>query len=367
MQFRIPKELLLRGLTTVQGVVETKKTLPVLSHILLEAKKGGVSLFGTDLDIGINSQIEAEVFQSGAVSIPGRRLYEIIRELPESIIDIEADQDCVVSIHCNYSEFRLKGLPKEEFPSFPEPKREGGHIISRETLWEMIQKTIFAVSTDQTRYTLTGVLFQILPEEFRMVATDGHRLALVKKDRGEIKGVGNWEALVPKKALSELLKMLRDEGGEVGIRLIDNQIVFDLQREVLMARLIEGQFPNYEQVIPGFTQRRVLVKRALLSGALRRTTAILGERIAPTKLDIFQDRMVVSCVNQDLGEAKETLEIEYQGDEISMGFNAKYILDFLNVAFGEDVVIHFSDPLSPTLYRVRGDEGYTCIIMPMRL
>jgi len=333
----------------------------------METTPQGISLFGTDLDVGIKVELEAGVLEPGAAVAPAKKLYEITRELPEAQIDLEVDQDLIMTLRCERSEFRLKCLPKEEFPTIPEFKKGEGYSIKRETLHEMIHKTIYAVSTDQTRHTLTGAFFQLLPEEIRLVATDGHRLAIIRRGRGEIRGSGNREAIIPKKALSEVLKILRDEEGEVGLVFANNQLIFDLQKNILIARLIEGQFPNYEQVIPGVAPKRAIIKKALLGGALKRTSAILGERPVPTKLEISRGRMVVSCTSLDLGEAKETVDVDYQGEDFSVGFNAKYILDFLNVTSGEEVVIHFSDPLSPTLYRILGDEEYGCVIMPMRL
>lgn len=367
MHIRVSRQDFLNSLAPVQGVVETRKTLPILSHLLLEAAKGHISLFGTDLDVGIRSSLEAQVIRDGVVAISAKKLYEIFRELPEAPVELKADADLIVSIKCLKSEFQLKGLPKEDFPSFPSGRKEGGVIMKKPSLREMMRKTIFAVSTDQARYTLNGVLFQLSPEATRMVATDGHRLSLVTKGREEAQGGGIAEALIPRKAIVEALKMLRDDEGEAQLQLVDNQLLIEVGQNLLICRLIEGQFPNYQQVIPKKGSRKLLISREAFHGALRRTSAIMGDRPIPVVLEMKPEQVLVRCVNMDLGEAREELDAEYSGEAMSIGFNAKYILDFLAVVDQEQIQVHLNDPLSPALFQPVGEEGYSCVIMPMRI
>lgn len=373
MHVRLDKETFVGALGLVQGVVETKKTLPILSHLLLEATEGGVSLFGTDLDVGLRSFMDAETVKPGAVAMSAKKLYEIGRELPEAPVDLQADAECVVTIRCHRAQFKIKGLPKEEFPALPEVRRDGGIALEKARFRDMIRKTLFAVSSDQTRYTLNGILFQVGKEDARMVATDGHRLALAKVPRGEVKGDGSLEALgrdgilIPKKAMGEVLKVTRDDGGEVQLRFSENQVVIEQGRTVLMARLIEGQFPNYDQVVPQGAGRVAAVDRELLQGALRRTSAILGDRMTPTEIDFHPGKLIVSCKNLDLGEAEEDLEAEYAGERVAIGFNARYLLDFLGAIEAPRVLVRITDPLSPALFQPADDPSYSCVIMPMRL
>lgn len=367
MHIQVSRQEFLNSLALIQGVVETKKTLPILSHLLLEAEGERIFLFGTDLDIGIHSWLEADVAAPGAVAISAKKLYEIVRELPEAPIELKVNPDLVVSITCLKSEFQMRGLPKEDFPHLPRWKEEGEIILKRKNLREMMRKTLFATSTDQTRYTLTGVLFQLLPQEIRMVATDGHRLALIIKGREEIQGAGTLEALIPRKAVVEALKMLKDEEGEVRLQLQENQLLFELGRHLLICRLIEGQFPNYQQVIPKKAAKTLRISRELFQGALRRTSAIMGDRIIPTVFELRPGGMQISCVNTDVGEAREELDADYRGEGMSIGFNTRYILEFLTVVEEDEIQVQLNDPLSPALFQPVGEESYLYVVMPMRI
>lgn len=324
-------------------------------------------MFGTDLDVGIRRGLTAEVVKPGAVALSAKKLYEIARELPQAMVELRADADLQVAIHCARSSFRMKGLPRDEFPSLPELKGDGDITLETPLFRDMLRKTLFAVSSDQTRYALTGVLVQVLASEIRMVATDGHRLALVRVPRPAGKGGGTLEALVPKKAMVEAAKITREDGGDVRLWLADNQLILQQENSTLVARLIDGQFPNYDQVIPTPGPDRILIGREALQGALRRTSAIMGERTTATEFEFRAGRAVVSCVNMDLGEAHEEIEASYQGDGFKVGFNARYILEFLAAVDSAEVSLNIADPLSPALFRPAGDEAYGCVIMPMRI
>jgi len=367
MHIRVERDAFVDALGPVQGVVEAKKTLPILSHLLLEATSDAVWLFGTDLDVGIRKGLTAEVIKPGAVALSAKKLYEIARELPQAPVELQADADLQVAIRCERSSFRMKGLPRDEFPSMPDLKGDGEITLETHLFRDMLRKTLFAVSSDQTRYALTGVLVQAHTADIRMVATDGHRLALVRAPRSSEKGSGTLEALVPKKAMAEAVKITRDEGGDVRIWLTDNQLVLQQGSSTLVARLIDGQFPNYDQVVPASGPSKILIGREALQGALRRTSAIMGERTTATEFEFRPGRAVVSCVNMDLGEAHEELEAAYDGDGFKVGFNARYVLDFLGAIDAAEVSVSIADPLSPALFRAAGDDAYGCVIMPMRI
>ncbi len=365
MHIRVDRDAFVDALGPVQGVVEAKKTLPILSHVLLEAGPDWVWLFGTDLDVGLRRGLTAEVIAPGTVAVSAKKLYEIARELPVAPVELQADADLQVTLRCLRSSFRLKGLGREEFPTIPAMTNDGGVTLGSSLFRDMLRKTLFAVSSDQTRYALTGVLVQVQASEVRMVAPDGHRLALVRAPRPG--GTGTLEALVPKKAMGEAAKIMREEGKDVRLWLSDNQLILQQETSTLLARLIDGQFPNYDQVIPGPNPRLITLEKTALDGALRRTSAIMGERTSPTEFQFRPGRALLSCVNIDLGEAHEELEVSYEGEELRVGFNARYILDFLAAVDEEQVTVQIADPLSPALFRAAGNEGYGCVIMPMRI
>jgi DNA polymerase-3 subunit beta len=367
VHIRVERDAFVDALGSVQGVVEAKKTLPILSHLLLEASPDGVWLFGTDLDVGVRRGFVAEVLKPGTVALSAKKLYEIARELPQVEVELQADADLQVAIRCQRSSFRMKGLPREEFPSLPDLKEDGDIALETQLFRDMLRKTLFAVSSDQTRYALTGVLVQVLTSEVRMVATDGHRLALVRVPRAAGRGGGTLEALVPKKAMVEAAKITREDGSDVRLRLADNQLVLRQEASTLVARLIDGQFPNYDQVIPAPGPSKILIGTDALQGALRRTSAIMGERTTATEFEFRSGRVVVSCVNMELGEAHEEIEASYDGDGFKVGFNARYILEFLAAVDSAEVSLSIADPLSPALFRPAGDDAYGCVIMPMRI
>jgi DNA polymerase-3 subunit beta len=367
MQIRVDRDTFVDALGPVQSVVEAKKTIPILSHVLLEGGPKGLSLFGTDLDVGIQRRIHADISEPGAIALAAKKLYEIARELPDAPIEITTDPEMQVSISCQRSSFRMKGLPRDEFPSLPAGAGASEVVFEPALFRDILRKTLFAVSSDQTRYALTGVLLQVQAAEITMVATDGHRLALVKLPRPESTGVATLDALVPRKAMGEAVKAARDEAGPLRLHLAESQLIVHQENTTLAARLIDGQFPNYDQVVPPVSENRVQIAKEALHGAIRRTSAIMGERAAPTEFDIQAGRVIISCVNMDLGEAHEEVEVAYGGDSMKVGFNARYILDFLGAVDTEQVSIQITDPLSPTVFRAVGDEHYSCVIMPMRI
>jgi DNA polymerase-3 subunit beta len=367
MYIRVDQDAFADALGSVQGIIQAKRTLPILSHLLLDASANGVWLVSTDLDVGLRRLVAAEVVKPGAVALSAKKLYEITRELPPAAVELEADADLRVSIRCQKSAFRMKGLPKEEFPSVVDAKADGEILLEARLFRDMLRKTLFAVSSDQTRYALTGVLVQVGPGEIHMVATDGHRLAVSRGPRRPQGGVETLEALVPKKAMVEAAKLAREDGDEVRLWLADNQLILRQEPSTLVARLIDGQFPNYNQVMPPPSPTRILIAREALHGALRRTSTIIGERSTPTEFEFQPGRLLVSCVNLDLGEAHEEVEANFQGEPFKVGFNPRYLVDFLSAVDGTEIAVQITDPLSPALFRDAGDDSYSCVIMPMRL
>lgn len=366
MHIKVSRDDLLNGVGPIQAVVETKRSLPILSHLLLETSPPYFSVFGTDLDVGVRKRVPGQVLKEGSIALSARKLYEIVRELPATSVDLTVDAELTATITCGNSEFRVKGLSKDDFPLMREPK-QGGIVLDRRLFRDMIRRTLFAVSTDQTRYTLNGILFRVTPEDIRMVATDGHRLAMINLDYDAIKDSSSIDAIIPRKAAAETLKLLREEPGEIEIEISENHLLLQTDDTLIDARLIEGQFPNYEQVIPTNATKEVTVNREAFLAGLRRTSTILGERALPTTMKLTPGKLLLSCVNLDLGEARERLDVEYQHEEMIVGFNARYILDFLGVLTTEEATIRLQDPLSPALFAGKDDKRYTCVIMPMRI
>lgn len=366
MHIKVLRDDLLDGVGPIQAVIETKRSLPILSHLLLETSPPCLSVFGTDLDVGVRKRVPGQVLREGSIALSARKLYEIVRELPAAPVELTVDADLTAAIACGSSEFRVKGLPRDNFPSMRELKH-GRIVLDRRRFRDMIRRTLFAVSSDQTRYTLNGVLFRVTPKDMRMVATDGHRLAMTSFDCDVMKDSGPIDAIIPRKAAAETLKLLREEPGEIEIEITENHLLLQTDDTLIDARLIEGQFPNYEQVIPTNAAKQVTVNREAFLAGLRRTSTILGERALPTTMQLTPGRLLLSCVNLDLGEARERLDVEYQHEEMSVGFNARYLLDFLSVLTTEQVTIQLQDSLSPALFAGKDDRRYACVIMPMRI
>ncbi len=367
MHIHVLRNTFVSTLAQIQGVIEGKRTIPILSHLLLDAKNGTITISGTDLDVSIQTSLDGDIKHDGAVAVSGKKLYEIVRELPDALIDLRWEEGHNLEIVCAKSVFRLKGVVAEEFPSLPQIPEAAGVPMAAEILRNMIPKTLIAISLDQTRPTLTGALLQVTADDLRMVATDGHRLSVAKTPIDTIQAEGIPEAIIPRKALVELGKMIKEEPGDVRLVPLDHQVAFLLTKSRLITRLIEGQFPNYQQVLPAPSGPGAALRREDLLGALRRASTIAGDRATPTIFQLKAGRLLISCTNIDLGEAKEELAMEYGGPEVTVGFNARYLLDFLGVVETTEILMHIHDPLSPALFQPRKGEEFNCVIMPMRI
>jgi DNA polymerase-3 subunit beta len=365
---------LLKGISTVQSAVAAKNTMPILANVLLEARDKKLEFVATDLDMGIRCSVVAEVVEKGSITINAKKLSDIVRELPEASVDIEIDENQKMILVCQKSQFKVHGLPKDDFPILPEVKKEKVFKIKGSLLQEMIHKTIFAVSTDETRYVLNGVFFQVENEKLKMVATDGHRLAYIHK-KLEGKGEAKTNVIIPTKTLNELSKVISDaskgkeEKDEITVEVVttENQIKFTVEGVEIISRLIEGQFPNYEQVIPKESDKKVEVSCSELSAATKRVAILTSEKSNSIRYQIKPGKISISSKTPDMGEAKEEIDASYKGEEISIAYNAKYVLDVLKNVGTEQVVIELTQPLSPGILKPKGDSDYLCVIMPMRV
>ena len=364
MEVVIDRDAFLKGLQMVQNIVEPRQTLPILANVLLEAAGDGVRLTATDLEVGARVSVPAKVAAKGSITVSARKLSEIVKELPAAAVALKVSENVTVTLRCGGATYRMVGLAPDDFPPVVPASPQSWVGIEAKVLREMLTQTSFAVSHDETRYALNGVLFAFQGKDVRMVATDGHRLALSMRSLGQ--GVASATGIVPRKAVTEIMRVI-GAGEEVQIAITENQFVLQMPNFVMTARLIEGQFPNYEAVIPKAHPGRLTTARAALSAALRRVAVMAEERNKPVKFVLAPTALKLSASSADLGEAEETLDVDYAGAEVTIGFNSKYVLDAIAPIEREQIVLEFKDGLSPGVIRSVEDDGYCCVIMPMRI
>ncbi len=376
MKLRIARDELLTALQRVQGVVEKRNTMPQLSNILLEAKPEGVDVTATDLEIGMRGLYKATVQEPGAVTLSARKVFEILKELPEGDVDLAVGDNNWATIRCGQSQFKIVGLPSSDYPALPSIEREGLTPLTGAGLLELIRKTLFAVGDNDARYILNGLLVTLLAGEkkttLRLVGTDGHRLALAEQDlsaSGGKEAPKEIKAIIPKKAAFEMRRLLEEGDGEPLIGFTKNLMIFRKSGLLLTSRLMEGNYPNYQQVIPKEKEqdKKVSVGRVELEGALRRVAVLSRDKTNAVKLTLSPGKMTLFSSNPDFGEATEDLAAQYKGETLTTGFNARYLLDVLGVMDGEAVSMQMDNPLSPCLVREPGNAGFTCVVMPIKV
>jgi DNA polymerase-3 subunit beta len=368
MELVVRKNDLLRELQLFQGIVERKNTIPILANVLLEAKGDEVRFLATDLEVGLRSKCTASVAKSGALTLPAKKFYEIIKSLPETDIRITEDKGGV-KIAADRFDSRMQTLPREDFPTLPESGGAPSASLPRSALREMVAKTQFAITGEDTRYFLNGALFVLQPESMSLVATDGHRLALVSVKREGQKDADEVKAILPKKTLGELARLLTDGEEDIRYERGENHLFFDVGGRMLISRMIDGQFPAYERVIPKGNDKHIDFERDRLTNAVKRVALLSNERSRAVKFLIEKGKVEITSSSPDLGEATETLPVDYSGPAMQICFNAQYVLDFLS-AVGTDVVsLELKDEVSQAVMKPVGAEGYdyTYVIMPMRV
>lgn len=367
MKLSVSKDEMQEKLGDIQNIVEKRNTMPILGHFLLDAGKKGTYIVATDLETALKEPLEVKVEEGGKLCIPARKLFEIVREI-EGDLSLESVDEQWLKIKAGKSDFRLACLSPNEFPAWP-PIEDGEEMtIGAMSLLEMIEKTIYSAGESDTRYTLNGLLFHIKPENktLTVVGTDGHRLALIIKQMdGKVKD--EKKIIAPRKAVSELRRFLDKEGENIKIKLGKNHVLFSAGNVEFLTRLIEGTYPNYEQVIPQANEKKVFIQRDVFIKALRRISIMSREKANAVRFDLGEGNLIISSSNPELGEAKEEVAIDYKGDRLSIGFNARYLLDALGVMGGDMVILELQDPLSPVLVKEEGNEDYRCVVMPMRI
>ena len=368
MNLTISKEQIINGLQAVQNVVSTRTTLPILSNVLLRAEGNRLEFTATDLDVTIASAVEAKVEKAGATTVPVKKLFGIVRELGNPEIEIEVDEKHVCTIRSGSSFYKIHGLNADEFPPLPVFKEDKKIVLPQEKLKGMMKKTSFAISTDESRYVLNGIFISLKDHKMTMVATDGRRLALVDEEV-DVTESSHGEFILPAKTVNELNRWLADKG-EVEVRYAENQASFTLKDDkggsiLIVSKLIEGNYPNYRQVIPAETKERVGLGREEFLHALKRAEIMTSEKSNSVKLSFGKNKLEITANSPEVGEAKETLAINYKGVEMAIAFNPKYMIDPLNALTNDEVFIELIDELSPGVLKINGPFLY--VVMPMRL
>ena len=370
MKFVVSKQNLQRELAFVQGVVEKKNTIPVLSNILIESVgENNIRLTGTDLDVTIRCDMDAEdISTGGSICVQARKLFEIARLLPDAPVTFKKEDNDWVTVTCDKTRFKMVGVAKDAFPEVPSFKSAPTKLPA-DIIKSFIDKTIFAITQEESRYTLSGAKFILDDAGAKMVTTDGHRLAYVERKITSKNGNDAIDTLIPRKTLAELTKLTSGFEGEISLGIDSNHIFFEVGPRLLVSRMLYGQFPNYEMVMPKNNDKSIQFDGGLLNSAIRRVALMSDERSHAIRFHLEPNQLVISSQNAEEGEASETIQAEYTGDETDIGFNAQYLQDFLNVIGDGAVAFEFKDGNSQAQLRPAdgGDYDYKYVVMPMRL
>ncbi len=369
MKFTVKRNILLNELNLVQGVIEKKSTIPILANILIECAGEHLDITATDLDVTIRCGCPALVQAEGTTTISARRLFDIVRLLPEGAdIEFELLENDWVEVHSGNSKYKIVALPKENFPSIPEAAPATAQIPGG-LLRSMIQRTMFAITQEEARYSLNGALLILVPGEIRMVATDGHRLALASKSI-EIPGVDmEMRALIPRKMLVEILKMIGDQDVMMEFGRDENHLFFSARSKMLVSRILAGQFPNYELVIPRENDKYVVAEAKSLGDGIRRAAVMADEKLKAIRFSFKSNAVELTASCAEAGEAHEMVPVEFEGEPLDIGFNPVYLLDFIGVCGSESVSIALKDSETQGMFRPIGgsDLDYRYIVMPMKI
>jgi DNA polymerase-3 subunit beta len=374
MELTVAKADLQKELQLCQGVVEKRSTIPILSNVLLKAADGKLQIAATDLDVTILSSCSARVTTPGGVTLEARRLFDIVRSLPDDDVHITMQENNSMLVESGTAKFRLLGLPAEDYPTLPTVDVTDAYTSPLEELKTMVAKVRFAITHEETRFQLNGALLKVQPSKMEMVATDGHRMALInfpKSGNGKRKGL-DLTILVPRKALDEILRLEAAEEGTVRFGVSENQLFFEAGERRLLARMIDVNFPNYMEVISRDNDRKVLVDRERLLSTIRRISLVANERTRAVRFDFSPGKLTVSSTNPELGDARETVPIDYAGNPFFVGLNAAYVTDFLSAVDTPTVTLDLKDENSQCIGRPSTNTedlpyDYLYVVMPMRL
>jgi DNA polymerase III subunit beta len=372
MELVVRKADLLRELQLFQGIVERKNTIPILANVLIETDGDQVKLLATDLEVGLRSRCQASISKKGSLTLPAKKLYEIIKALPETDVRIEEDKSGV-KVAADRFDSHMQTLPREDFPTLPDGTGAYSATLPRDVLKHMVAKTQFAITGEDTRYFLNGALFIQRPDSMSLVSTDGHRLALitVARDKARSRAKSNDEerVILPRKTLLELGRLLSEGEGDIQYERGENHLFFEVGGRLLISRMIDGQFPAFERVIPKGNDKRVEFDRDRLTSAVKRVALLSNERSRAVKFQIDKGKVEIMSSSPEFGEAKEVLMVDYAAAPVTICFNAQYVLDFLGAVESDSIGLEFKDEMSQAVMKPIGAEGYdyTYVIMPMRV
>ncbi|MDH5383208.1 MAG: DNA polymerase III subunit beta [Candidatus Aminicenantes bacterium] len=366
MKFSINKEDILRELQLLQGIVEKRNTMPILANILINATENEIEIIGTDLEVGLKTHFPAKIEETGSITISGKKLFEIVRSLAEEQrVLFNEGKDLIMEILSGESEFKVLCLPKEDYPQVPEPKFEKNIVLPLEKFKDMIDRVYYAITQEQ-RYYLNGALMLLKDNQMELVSTDGHRLAYTKLAIEGQKAENEIRTIVSKKTLNELRKF---EDETIEFDLDENNLFFHIRNRTLISRIIEGKFPNYEAVIPKENPHVLRISREKITNATRRVSLLSTERSRGIKFSIEQNQIKLFSSNPEIGEARDKVDVDYKGEEMEIGFNSQYLLDFLTAVKSENVLFELKDENSAVLLRPEADDeiNYLYVLMPMKI
>lgn len=368
MDFVIAKDNLLKELELMQGIVERKSTIPILANIVIDARKEGLEFRATDLEVGIRTECEAKVAKPGSIALSAKRLFDIVRYLPDADVRIKSDDGNAAQITCQKARFRIMGLSPDDFPTIPAFDFAKGIPIERALLTDLISKVIFAITTDETRYQINGTLMILNKRNLTLVATDGHRLAYVSGRLEKGSSEERIEVIVPRKAFQEVTRIGSGDD-DILFGHKDNHVFFKAGKTVLSSTIVAGKFPEYEKVIPEGNDRLLKMESTAFAEVVRRVALLSSERSRAVKIGLSKGSVEISSNNPEVGEAAETVDIDYAGSPLEVGFNAKYLLDFFQAMGPGPVILALKDEATQGLLRPVGQEGrdYRYVVMPMRI
>jgi DNA polymerase-3 subunit beta len=368
MKIDIEKKDLLSLLVKTQNIVEKRNTMAVLVNVLLDADKNVLQVFATDLEVSLTDSCSCKVHAPGKLAVNAKNLFEIIKELFDGPLTLIKKENNWLEIKQGKYTSKIVGISSDEYPIFPTSQLNEFIEVDAQLLKDMIDKTIYSVSNDDTRYHLNGVLFEVQPEKgFRMVATDGHRMSLVNKDFKTPHIQSFHGVIIPRKGIHEIRKLIESVNGKIQISIEGSQFVLKCEKTIVMVRLIEGKYPNYQQFIPQKINQKLSLNREILLSSFKRVALLANQKSKAVLFSISKGKIEISSNNPEMGDAREEIEVDYQGQDMKIGFNAKYIQDILNSIQDEKIDFEINDQLSPTLMRPHDDKNYTCIVMPMRI
>ena len=368
MKIEILKKDLITLIGKTQNIAEKRNTMPILVNVLLEAEGNSLRVFATDLEVSLTDQVNVKVNQPGKVAVSAKNLFEITKELSDGPISLIKKENNWLEIRQGKYLSKIVGISADEYPIFPTYTGKSFHKVGADVLGDMIDKTIYSVSSDETRYHLNGVYFEQKGDSgYTMVATDGHRLSLISRKIPSQKSIINQGVIIPRKGLYEIKKLLESGNSELEIAIEGSQLIVRQDSAVLMIRLIEGKYPNYSQFIPQKLSQKIKINKESFLTSLKRVSLLANHKSKAVTLSLSDGKMEIASNNPELGDAKEEIEVGYKGKDLKIGFNAKYIQDILQSINDDEIDFEINDQLSPGLMRPHNDQSYTCVVMPMRI